>query len=63
MSGGAIAEALDRAISSGQNEDDHSRSRTEFTSRALDEWAYRRGVSLALAAATSLASESDKRGN
>ena len=47
MSGQAVGEALDRAIAQ------HGRPRTltvdhgtEFTSRALDEWAYRRGVTL-----------------
>ena len=47
MSGGAVADALDRAISKhGKPKTitvDHG---TEFTSRALDEWAYRRGVTL-----------------
>jgi putative transposase len=47
MSGKAVAEALDRAIAR------HGKPRsitvdhgTEFTSRALDDWAYRRGVLL-----------------
>jgi putative transposase len=47
MSGRSVAEALDRAIA------EHGKPRTitvdhgtEFTSRALDEWAYRRGVTL-----------------
>jgi putative transposase len=47
MSGAAVADALERAIAR------HGRPRsitvdhgTEFTSRALDEWAYRRGVAL-----------------
>jgi putative transposase len=47
MSGSAVAAALDRAIAR------HGKPRTitvdhgtEFTSRALDEWAYRRGVAL-----------------
>jgi putative transposase len=47
MSGGAVAEALDRAISKHGKRNtitvDHG---TEFTSRALDEWAYRRGIAL-----------------
>lgn len=47
LSGRSVAEALDRAI------DKHGKPRaitvdngTEFTSRALDDWAYRRGVTL-----------------
>ena len=47
MSGMTVAEALDRAIAR------HGAPRTitvdhgtEFTSRALDEWAYRRGITL-----------------
>ena len=47
MSGSAVAAALDRAIAR------HGKPRTitvdhgtEFTSRALDEWAYRRGITL-----------------
>jgi putative transposase len=47
LSGSSVAEALDRAISQ------HGKPRTitvdngtEFTFRALDEWAYRRGVTL-----------------
>jgi putative transposase len=47
ISGAMVAEALDRAISR------HGKPRTitvdhgtEFTSRALDEWAYQRGISL-----------------
>ena len=47
--GAAVAEALERAVVR------HGRPRsitvdhgTEFTSRALDEWAYRRGVALDL---------------
>ncbi len=47
MSGAAVAAALDRAIAA------HGKPRTitvdhgtEFTSRALDDWAYQRGVSL-----------------
>lgn len=47
MSGRAVAEALDRAIAA------HGKPRsitvdhgTEFTSRVLDDWAYRRGVLL-----------------
>ena len=47
MSGATVAEALDRAIAQ------HGKPRTitvdhgtEFTSRALDEWAYQRGVEL-----------------
>lgn len=47
MSGAAVAQALDRAIAR------HGKPRTitvdhgtEFTSRVLDEWAYRRGVTL-----------------
>jgi putative transposase len=47
MSGAAVAAALDLAIAR------HGKPRTitvdhgtEFTSRALDEWAYRRGVAL-----------------
>ena len=47
MSGRSVAETLDRAIA------EHGRPRTitvdhgtEFTSRVLDEWAYRRGVTL-----------------
>ena len=47
MSGRAVAEALDRAI------DRHGQSMTitvdhgtEFSSSAMDEWAYRRGVKL-----------------
>lgn len=47
MSGQAVADALDRAIGK------HGKPRsitvdhgTEFTSRALDDWAYRRGVLL-----------------
>jgi putative transposase len=47
MSGRSVADALDRAIA------EHGKPRTitvdhgtEFTSRALDEWAYRRGVTL-----------------
>jgi len=47
MSGRAVADALDRAIARHgaprSITDDHG---TEFTSRALDEWAYRRGVAL-----------------
>jgi putative transposase len=47
MSGQAVADALDRAIPRcGKPHSitvDHG---TEFTSRALDEWAYRRGVLL-----------------
>lgn len=47
MSGGAVADALERAVSKhGKPKTitvDHG---TEFTSRALDEWAYRRGVTL-----------------
>ena len=47
MSGTAVAAALDRAIANhGKPKTitvDHG---TEFTSRALDEWAYRRGVAL-----------------
>jgi hypothetical protein len=47
MSGAAVAEALDRAISKHGKPNtitvDHG---TEFTSRALDEWAYRRGIAL-----------------
>jgi putative transposase len=47
MSGNAVAEALDRAISKhGKPKTitvDHG---TEFTSRALDEWAYRSGIAL-----------------
>jgi putative transposase len=47
MSGAAVAEVLDRAISKhGKPKTitvDHG---TEFTSRALDEWAYRRGIAL-----------------
>jgi putative transposase len=47
LSGRAVAEALDRAIARhGQPATitvDHG---TEFTSRAMDEWAYRRGVKL-----------------
>jgi len=47
MSGKAVAEALDRAIAvHGKPRSitvDHG---TEFTSRALDDWAYRRGVLL-----------------
>jgi putative transposase len=47
MSGSAVAEALDRAIAKhGKPKTitvDHG---TEFTSRALDEWAYRCGVTL-----------------
>jgi len=47
MSGHSVAEALDRAIDRhGQPMTitvDHG---TEFTSRAMDEWAYRRGVTL-----------------
>jgi putative transposase len=47
MSGSAVAEAMDRAIAQ------HGKPRfitvdhgTEFTWRAVDEWAYRRGVAL-----------------
>ena len=47
MSGAMVAEALDRAIA------EHGKPRTitvdhgtEFTSRALDEWAYQRGITL-----------------
>ena len=47
MSGRCVAEALDRAIA------EHGKPKTitvdhgtEFTSRALDDWAYRRGVTL-----------------
>lgn len=47
MSGSMVADALDRAISR------HGKPRTitvdhgtEFTSRALDEWAYQRGITL-----------------
>jgi putative transposase len=47
MSGNAVAAALDRAIAK------HGKPRTitvdhgtEFTSRALDDWAYRRGVTM-----------------
>jgi putative transposase len=47
MSGAAVAEALDRAIAM------HGKPRTitvdhgtEFTSHALDEWAYRHGIAL-----------------
>jgi putative transposase len=47
MSGSAVAEALERAIAT------HGKPRTitvdhgtEFTSRALDDWAYRRSVTL-----------------
>ena len=47
MSGAAVAAALERAIGRhGRPKSitvDHG---TEFTSRALDEWAYRRGVAL-----------------
>jgi putative transposase len=47
MTGAAVAAALDRAIARhGKPKTitvDHG---TEFTSRALDEWAYRRGVTL-----------------
>jgi putative transposase len=47
LSGHAVAEALDRVIAlHGQPATftvDHG---TEFTSRAMDEWAYRRGVKL-----------------
>jgi len=47
MTGAAVAAALERAIvRHGQPKSitvDHG---TEFTSRALDEWAYRRGVTL-----------------
>jgi len=47
MTGAAVAAALERAIvRHGQPRSitvDHG---TEFTSRALDEWAYRRGVAL-----------------
>ncbi|MDA8118723.1 MAG: integrase core domain-containing protein [Gammaproteobacteria bacterium] len=47
MSGRTVGEALDRAIAQyGKPHSitvDHG---TEFTSRALDEWAYRRGVLL-----------------
>jgi putative transposase len=47
MSGTGVAEALDRAIARhGAPQTitvDHG---TEFTPRALDEWAYRRGVTL-----------------
>lgn len=47
MSGAAVAEALERAMARhGRPKSitvDHG---TEFTSRALDEWAYRRGVAL-----------------
>lgn len=47
MSGAAVAEALEQAIARhGRPQSitvDHG---TEFTSRALDEWAYRRGVAL-----------------
>ncbi len=47
MSGKAVAEALDRAIAKHRKPRsitvDHG---TEFTSRALDDWAYRRGVLL-----------------
>lgn len=48
MSGASVAEALDRAVAEhgcpASITVDHG---TEFTSRALDEWAYRRGVKLA----------------
>jgi len=47
MSGSSVAEALEKAIAR------HGKPRTitvdhgtEFTSRALDEWAYRRGITL-----------------
>jgi Transposase and inactivated derivatives len=47
MSGRQVAEALDRAIAlHGKPRSitvDHG---TEFTSRALDEWAYRNGIAL-----------------
>ena len=47
MAGHAVAEALDQAIARhGQPATitvDHA---TELTSRAMDEWAYRRGVTL-----------------
>jgi len=47
MSGAAVAAALDRAITRhGKPKTitvDHG---TELTSRALDDWAYRRGVAL-----------------
>ena len=47
MSGTAVAAILDRAIARHNKPKtitvDHG---TEFTSRALDEWAYRRGVTL-----------------
>jgi hypothetical protein len=44
MSGEAVAAALDKAIARhGKPRTNHG---TEFTSRALDEWAYRRGVTL-----------------
>jgi putative transposase len=47
MSGRTVAEALDRVLGDGQQPRsitvDHG---TEFTSRALEDWAYRRGVPL-----------------
>jgi putative transposase len=48
LTGTSVADALDRAIAEhgmpASITVDHG---TEFTSRALDEWAYRRGVKLA----------------
>lgn len=48
MSGRGVAEALDRVLGAGQPRPrsitvDHG---TEFTSRALEDWAYQRGVQL-----------------
>jgi putative transposase len=47
MSGGTVAQALDRVLSEGPRPRsitvDHG---TEFQSRALEDWAYRRGVAL-----------------
>jgi len=47
MSGEAVAQALERAIAAhGKPKSitvDHG---AEFTARALDEWAYRRGIAL-----------------
>lgn len=47
MSGRSVAEALDRVLGAGMRPRsitvDHG---TEFTSRALEDWAYRRGVQL-----------------
>ena len=47
MSGQTVSEALDRALDGGPRPRsitvDHG---TEFQSRALEDWAYRRGVQL-----------------